>query len=332
MRKHKHGKDMQIVYLRMMLLSIDKGGYIYYQGVYDSLEEELAEEFDEPVEIIQETLEYLKQNNMVSVDENSDCFVPESLRLTGSECSSAERVRKYRDNKKALQSNTDVTDSNADVTSSNSNVTSCNVEKEIELKKEKEKRKNTMCKADALALFERLWKLYPVKKGKGQVSLTAKQRLLKVGYEEMARAISRYKADLEKDRGWRKPQNGSTFFNSGYIDYLDKNYGDAADAEPVLEEDVKHSSSGKQISKSKEEVEAEIYKIVHNRISQEALERYHDKIHELIRMCCPLESFTQEQIDYMWREWGMEPAPKVDTLIPPDESNFSFWDHRLYSK
>lgn len=23
---------------------------------------------------------------------------------------------------------------------------------------------------------------------------------------------------------WRKPQNGSTFFNSGYIDYLDSNY------------------------------------------------------------------------------------------------------------
>lgn len=32
MRKQKNGKDMQIIYLRMMLLSIDKGGYIYYQG------------------------------------------------------------------------------------------------------------------------------------------------------------------------------------------------------------------------------------------------------------------------------------------------------------
>lgn len=88
----------------------------------------------------------------------------------------------------------------------------------------KEINKNTMCKADALALFEKLWKLYPVKKGKGQVSIAAKQRLLKVGYEEMARAIDRYKADLEKDSGWRKPQNGSTFFNSGYVDYLDENY------------------------------------------------------------------------------------------------------------
>ena len=81
-----------------------------------------------------------------------------------------------------------------------------------------------MCKADALTLFEDLWKLYPSKKGKGQVSLAAKQRLLKVGHEEMVRAIDRYKEDLEKDKDWRKPQNGSTFFNSGYVDYLDENY------------------------------------------------------------------------------------------------------------
>lgn len=123
MRKQEHGKDMQIVYLRMMLLSLDKDGYIYYQGVYNSLEEELSEEFDEPVEIIKETLEYLKENNMISIDENSDCFVPESLKLTGSESYSAERVRRFRKNQKALQCNTDVTDCNADVTA-------CNEEKE----------------------------------------------------------------------------------------------------------------------------------------------------------------------------------------------------------
>ena len=92
------------------------------------------------------------------------------------------------------------------------------------IKNDKNVEKNNMCKANALALFENLWKLYPNKKGKAQVSLAAKQRLLKVGYEEMARAIDRYKAELEKDSDWRKPQNGSTFFNSGYVDYLDDNY------------------------------------------------------------------------------------------------------------
>ena len=79
-------------------------------------------------------------------------------------------------------------------------------------------------KADARELFEKLWKLYPVKKGKGQVSDTAKIRLLKIGEEELLRAIERYKTELEKDAEWRKPQNGSTFFNSGYVDYLDENY------------------------------------------------------------------------------------------------------------
>ena len=81
-----------------------------------------------------------------------------------------------------------------------------------------------MCKAEASALFDRLWELCQVKKSKGQVSLTAKQRLLKVGYDEMARAIDRYKAELEKDSDRRRPQNSSTFFNSGYVDYLDADY------------------------------------------------------------------------------------------------------------
>lgn len=84
--------------------------------------------------------------------------------------------------------------------------------------------KKTLCKsADADALFERLWKLYPNKRGKGQVSDANKRHLLDIGFDEMNRAIDRYKADLALE-DWRKPQNGSTFFNSGYIDYLDANY------------------------------------------------------------------------------------------------------------
>lgn len=91
------------------------------------------------------------------------------------------------------------------------------------VEKSKEKNLNTMCKADALALFERLWKLYPCKKGKGQVSYAAKARLFKIGYEEMERAIKRYK-DYVESVDYLHYQNGSTFFNSGYVDYLDANY------------------------------------------------------------------------------------------------------------
>lgn len=74
------------------------------------------------------------------------------------------------------------------------------------------------------AFFESVWKLYPNKKGKGQVSDSKKKALFEIGYDEIKRAIERYQQELNADASWRHPQNGSTFFNSGFIDYLDKNY------------------------------------------------------------------------------------------------------------
>lgn len=78
--------------------------------------------------------------------------------------------------------------------------------------------------AEIDAFFEKIWKLYPRKKGKGQVKRRQKQRLMELG-DEIARCIERYKAEtVGKDEQYI--MYGSTFFNSGYIDYLDTNYGD----------------------------------------------------------------------------------------------------------
>lgn len=75
------------------------------------------------------------------------------------------------------------------------------------------------------AFYESIWQLYPRKVGKGAVSKTKKQVLYRVGYDEMKRAIERYQAYI-KAEGLEKQfvMHGSTFFNSGYVDYLDKNY------------------------------------------------------------------------------------------------------------
>jgi hypothetical protein len=69
--------------------------------------------------------------------------------------------------------------------------------------------------------FEIIWDLYPRKVGKGKISTATKKKLFKIGLEELARAIDRYKADKPE---WQEWQHGSTFFNSGYVDYLDINY------------------------------------------------------------------------------------------------------------
>ena len=78
--------------------------------------------------------------------------------------------------------------------------------------------------AEINAFFETVWKLYPVKKGKADVSEKTRRELHKIGFDEIKRAVDRYLQDLAKDASWRKPQYGSTFFNSGYVDYLDANY------------------------------------------------------------------------------------------------------------
>ena len=79
------------------------------------------------------------------------------------------------------------------------------------------------CSESPEEFFERAWQYYPNKRGKGQVSGKSKERLMSHGWANVKRAIDRYLEDLKKDE-WRQAQNGSTFFNSGYIDYLDENY------------------------------------------------------------------------------------------------------------
>lgn len=86
----------------------------------------------------------------------------------------------------------------------------------------------------ACAFFESLWNEYPNKKGKARVSKKSMEAINKIGYEEMHRALERYKADKPE---WQQWQHGSTFFNSGYLDYLDAAY--LAEAEQTKKEDEK---------------------------------------------------------------------------------------------
>ncbi|MFR4670134.1 MAG: hypothetical protein ACLT69_09880 [Intestinibacter bartlettii] len=73
--------------------------------------------------------------------------------------------------------------------------------------------------------FDELWKLYPNKKGKSDAKKNVIKLLKKniVTFEELKRCVERYSNEvIGKDRQYMK--HGSTFFNGGYVDYLDENY------------------------------------------------------------------------------------------------------------
>lgn len=89
--------------------------------------------------------------------------------------------------------------------------------------------KNNICAAephemDLEDFFESIWLIYPLKRGKGQVSKAKKKVLHRIGFEHMKRCIERYVEELKATGKEKYMQHGSTFFNSGYVDYLDENY------------------------------------------------------------------------------------------------------------
>ena len=94
-------------------------------------------------------------------------------------------------------------------------------------KKEKENNNNNN-KKEIENFFEECWNLYPKKEGRASVSFTKKTELFKLG-EELKREVNRYKDKIETEKTEKKYiKQGSTFFNSGYIDYLDINYQEQA--------------------------------------------------------------------------------------------------------
>lgn len=99
--------------------------------------------------------------------------------------------------------------------------------------------------------FNSIWKLYPVKKGKGQVSKNKKKVLQRIGFDEIKRCVDRFLRDMESDGRDRKYwMHGSTFFNSGYVDYLDENY--------LSEKPKKLISEKSEIEDEEEEILEEI--------------------------------------------------------------------------
>ena len=142
MRRSQNGDTKVIIYLKMILMTIDNDGYIEFKGVEDDICDEIAIALDEEPELVKETVEQLKDMGLIEMLEE-DFFLPEAKGGVGSECDSAERVRKCRANKKMLQRNNKVTESNEEVTNCNTQVTQRrekeNREEKEEIKRDKER-------------------------------------------------------------------------------------------------------------------------------------------------------------------------------------------------
>lgn len=120
-----NGKEYVLFYLELMLESIDHEGNLRFSDTIPYNEQMLSVITDTNIDIVRSAIKVFTELNMIEILDDQTLYIKEVEKLIGSETASAERVREYRNRQKALQCNADVT--------------KCNIEKETEENKEKDK-------------------------------------------------------------------------------------------------------------------------------------------------------------------------------------------------
>ena len=92
-----------------------------------------------------------------------------------------------------------------------------------EEKRREEKRINISPNSNEFEInFEKLWKLYPRKERKKDVTKKSKEELYKAGFDIVKRALNNYLKKIESERIEKKfIMHGATFFNGRWSEYLE---------------------------------------------------------------------------------------------------------------
>lgn len=130
LRRIAGGDTYTIIYLKMMMKCMNNDGILEYDGIEDSFADELALDLDEDADNVQVTINFLMRAGLLEEMGENRFLMAEVPELVGSESTSAQRVRDFRNRQKTLQGNADVTEVKQ----------LCNVEKEKEKEKDIEKR------------------------------------------------------------------------------------------------------------------------------------------------------------------------------------------------
>ena len=123
------GYTMTVIYIRLMLESLESDCILYYEGYFDNLKEELALKLDVSEDDIDMTMAYFTKCGLIQVDEDKNAELPQAKALVESETNWANYKREQRKKAKLEEVQPSLTISNLCPTE---------IEKEIELELELE--------------------------------------------------------------------------------------------------------------------------------------------------------------------------------------------------
>ena len=178
LRKVAGGDTFALIYQRMMILSLNTGGKLYFENIGNTFAEEIAVELDEEVKNVEMTLNYLKGKGLIDFGESDSTLEFKQVpSLIGSETNWARYKNQARE--KELKELENV--------QSMSNYKEQEQEQDKELDSEEDKEQ----KSDVSVLFENYLKIFSeyTKDVKNQPRAKAKQVFLQLTPEQRQLAL-----------------------------------------------------------------------------------------------------------------------------------------------
>ena len=136
LRKLPEGPTLVIIYLKMQLKSLKTEGFLRYDGILPTCEEEIALVLDESPMLVSGAINALVKMGVVERWDNDVLYMKAMQELIGSESESAARVRKHREMKRlkenaanSLPGNGYALPGNGYALPGNGHVTACNTER-----------------------------------------------------------------------------------------------------------------------------------------------------------------------------------------------------------
>lgn len=110
-----NGKDYVLFYLKLLLESIDHEGSLRFSDTIPYNEQMISVITNTNIDIVRSAMKVFEGLNLIEIFDDQTIYMGEVEKMIGSESESAKRVRKFRENQKALLCNGDVTKSNTEI-------------------------------------------------------------------------------------------------------------------------------------------------------------------------------------------------------------------------
>ena len=130
------GYAMTVIYIRLMLESLESDCILYYDGYLESLVEELAIKLDVSEDDINMTMAYFTKCGLIQIDTNGNAELLQAKAMLEQETNQAQYMREYRKRQKLKNDNSYNVSQLANVVSEPLTTCKTEIDKEIELKKD----------------------------------------------------------------------------------------------------------------------------------------------------------------------------------------------------